>query len=259
MVGHFCEVFIFVFFASQEPFAKILLPTCKANKPLFNPWPTSIQQPTKACQRVCFWRQSLKLSKMLCKHRCTIQTVAQGLERIHRSRKLKPQKFLKSEFWPISRKFVPAKITNHTVALTKISVLDTYKNVRNISKKFCEGGCLHTPLAVPCLHLQHLANQNTTNKLFLTVTVRQIEAAVVYCMQFHQVTLTMYVLYLGSLSWSLPHTTILCCNDCTLQCKQKKNIDLLCITGTYYIYSIRYNQSADLHAYVINLAYAKWT
>ena len=32
---------------------KILLPTCKANEPRFNPWPTSIQQPTKACQRVC--------------------------------------------------------------------------------------------------------------------------------------------------------------------------------------------------------------
>ena len=31
------------------------------------------------------------------------------------ARKLKPQKFLKSEFWPISRKFVPAKIT--TVSL----------------------------------------------------------------------------------------------------------------------------------------------
>ena len=65
MVGNFCEVFIFAFFASQEPFAKIktakiLLPTCKANEPRFNPWPTSIQQPTKACQRVCLWRLSLK-------------------------------------------------------------------------------------------------------------------------------------------------------------------------------------------------------
>ena len=58
MVGNFREVFIFAFFASQEPFAKIktakiLLPTCKANEPRFNPWPSSIQQPTKACQRVC--------------------------------------------------------------------------------------------------------------------------------------------------------------------------------------------------------------
>ena len=26
---------------------------CKANEPCFNPWPTSIQQPTKACQQVC--------------------------------------------------------------------------------------------------------------------------------------------------------------------------------------------------------------
>ena len=58
MVSNFREVFNFAFFASQEPLAKIktakiLLPTCKANKPRFNPWPTSIQQPTKACQRVC--------------------------------------------------------------------------------------------------------------------------------------------------------------------------------------------------------------
>ena len=53
MVGNFREVFIFVFFTSQGPFAKIktakiLLPTCKANEPRFNPWPISIQQPTKA-------------------------------------------------------------------------------------------------------------------------------------------------------------------------------------------------------------------
>ena len=58
MVGNFREVFIFMFFASREPFAKIktakiLLPTCKANEPRFNPWPTSMQPPTKACQRVC--------------------------------------------------------------------------------------------------------------------------------------------------------------------------------------------------------------
>ena len=58
MVGHFREVFIFAFFASQEPFAKIktakiLLPMCKANEPHFNPWPTSIQQPTKVYHRVC--------------------------------------------------------------------------------------------------------------------------------------------------------------------------------------------------------------
>ena len=58
MVGNFRKVFNFAFFASQEPIAKIktakiLLPMCKANEPHFNPWPTSIQQPTKACQRVC--------------------------------------------------------------------------------------------------------------------------------------------------------------------------------------------------------------
>ena len=33
---------------------------------------------------------------------------------IHWSGKLKPRKFLKLEFWPISQKFVPTKITNHT-------------------------------------------------------------------------------------------------------------------------------------------------
>ena len=42
---------------------------------------TSIQQPTKACPRVCLCRLSLKLSKMLRKHRRTIQTAAQGRER----------------------------------------------------------------------------------------------------------------------------------------------------------------------------------
>ena len=127
MVGNFREVFIFAFFVSQKPFAKIktakiLLPTCKANEPHFNPWPTSIQQPTKACQRVWLWRLSLT--------KCYINTDAPSRQwrkaesrsnrrgsLIHRSRKLKPRKFLKSEFWPISRKFVPAKITNLTVHL----------------------------------------------------------------------------------------------------------------------------------------------
>ena len=41
MVGNFGEGFIFAFFASQEPFAKIktakfLLSTCKASEPRFN-------------------------------------------------------------------------------------------------------------------------------------------------------------------------------------------------------------------------------
>ena len=39
---------------------------------------------------------------------------------IHRSRKIKPRKFLKPEFWLVSRKFVPAKITNHTGVHTYI-------------------------------------------------------------------------------------------------------------------------------------------
>ena len=54
MVGKFHEVFIFTFFVSQEPFAKIktekiLLPMCKANEPRFNPWPTSLQKRVSEC------------------------------------------------------------------------------------------------------------------------------------------------------------------------------------------------------------------
>ena len=45
MVGNFCKGFIFAFFASQEPFAKIKtvkisLSTCEVNEPRFNPRPT---------------------------------------------------------------------------------------------------------------------------------------------------------------------------------------------------------------------------
>jgi len=45
MVGNFREGFIFAFFASQEPFAKIktakiLLSMCEVNELHFNPWPT---------------------------------------------------------------------------------------------------------------------------------------------------------------------------------------------------------------------------
>ena len=60
--------------------------------------------------------------------KCYVNTDAQSRQRhkaesgsnchgpqIHRLRKLKLRIFLKSEFWPISRKFVPTKITNHTV------------------------------------------------------------------------------------------------------------------------------------------------
>ena len=61
---------------------------------------------------------------MLCKHRCTSRQrrkAESGSNRcrsqLHRLRKLKPRKFLKSEFWLILQKFVPARITNHTVFL----------------------------------------------------------------------------------------------------------------------------------------------
>ena len=62
MVGNFREGFIFVFFASQEPFAKIKprkfhCPRAKWTNHI------SIQPPTEACQRVYLWRLSLKLSR----------------------------------------------------------------------------------------------------------------------------------------------------------------------------------------------------
>ena len=108
MVGHFREVFIFAFFASQEPFAKIktakiLLPTCKANEPCFNPWPTSLQKRVSECAFDGYhWSNTDARSR---------QRRNRRESQFHRSWKLKPQKFLKSEFWPILWKFVPAKIT----------------------------------------------------------------------------------------------------------------------------------------------------
>ena len=54
MVSNVRKEFIFVFFVSQEPFAKIkatkiLLSMCEVNEPCFNPWRTN----TEACQQVC--------------------------------------------------------------------------------------------------------------------------------------------------------------------------------------------------------------
>ena len=114
MVGNFREVFIFAFFVNQEPFAKIktakiLLPTCKANEPRFNPWPTSLQKCVSECAfdgYMYHWSNTDARSRQ--RRNC------HGSQ-FHRSWKLKLQKFLKSEFWPISWKFVPVKITNHTV------------------------------------------------------------------------------------------------------------------------------------------------
>ena len=72
----------------------------------------------------------MAIAEMLRKHRRTIQTAAQGRERKQSPRvpdspivKNKPWKFLKPEFWPISWKFVPAKITNHTVLVYMCSVI----------------------------------------------------------------------------------------------------------------------------------------
>ena len=123
MVGNFREVFIFAFFASQEPFAKIktakiLLPMCKVNEPHFNPWPSYFYTAAyKSVSAMCLWWLSLKLSKMLCKHRRTIQTAAQG-----RERKQSPQvpdslitKIKTAKISEIGILAYFAKITNHTV------------------------------------------------------------------------------------------------------------------------------------------------
>ena len=90
MVGNFREGFIFVFFASQEPFAKIktakiLSSKCKTNELSFTPQPTynyivanrtvSVSVPLTAIA------EALQEIKMLRRHRCTNQTAAEGRER----------------------------------------------------------------------------------------------------------------------------------------------------------------------------------
>ena len=144
MVGNFREVFIFAFFASQESFTKIktvkiLVPMCKANELRFNPGLllySSLQKHVSECAFDGYHWSNPK---------CYVNTDAQSRQRhkaesgsnshgpqIHWLRKLKPRTFLKSEFWPISRKFVPAKITNHTVYLSE--------NKRNLSPQ-CLPSC----------------------------------------------------------------------------------------------------------------------
>ena len=128
MVGNFREVFIFTFFASQEPLAKIktaeiLLPCVKRTNRILVPGLLLYSSLQKRVSECAFDGYHWSYPK------CYVNTDARSRQRckaesgsnrrksqIHQSRKSKPQKFLKSEFWPISRKFVPMKITNHTVA-----------------------------------------------------------------------------------------------------------------------------------------------
>ena len=82
MVGNFREGFIFTFFVSQEPFAKIktakfLLSTCTTSELRFNLAPSnylSILTATEACQWVCLRRLSLKSSR---KSKCYVSIDAQ--------------------------------------------------------------------------------------------------------------------------------------------------------------------------------------
>ena len=129
MVGNFRVVFIFTFFASQEPFAKIKTPkfccpcvkqTTRVSIPGLLLY-SSLQKCVSECAFDSYHWSNPK---------CYINTDARSRQQckaesrsnrhgswIHRLRKLKPRKFLKSEFWPISQKFVPVKITNHTTVL----------------------------------------------------------------------------------------------------------------------------------------------
>ena len=56
---------------------------------------------------------------------------------IHRSRKLKPRKFSEIEILSISRKFVPAKITNHTVFCNLREIQNQNWEALRISVLFC--------------------------------------------------------------------------------------------------------------------------
>ena len=91
MVGNFRKGFIFEFFTSQEPFAKIktaknfFCPRAKwANR--FSIWPTSnylaVPTPIEPSQRPYPWRLSLSIQEIevLQKHRRTNRTAAEGRE-----------------------------------------------------------------------------------------------------------------------------------------------------------------------------------
>ena len=82
MVGNFRKVFIFAFFASQDPFAKIktakiLLPKCKVNEPRFK---SMAYFYTAAYKSVSASVPLMAIAEMLRKHRHTIQTAVQGRE-----------------------------------------------------------------------------------------------------------------------------------------------------------------------------------
>ena len=122
MVGNFCKVFIFVFFVSRELFAK-------NNPPRF--CCPHVKRTTRISISGLLLYSSLQKCVSECAFdgyhwsnpKCYVNTDAWSWQRrkaesgsnrcgsqIHQSRKLKPRKFLKSEFWPISQKFVPVKL-----------------------------------------------------------------------------------------------------------------------------------------------------
>jgi len=124
MVGNFCEVFIFAFFASQEPFAKIktakiCCPRVKRTNRVSIPGLLLYSTLQKRVSECAFDGYHWSNPK------CYVNTDARSRQwrkaengsnrrgsQIHQSWKLKPRKFLKSEFWPISRKFVLPTIRN---------------------------------------------------------------------------------------------------------------------------------------------------
>ena len=89
MVCNFREGFIFVFFASQEPFAKIkttkfLLSTCKASEPRFNLAYFKLSSRLNSNRSLLVSvpltaiAQAIQESEVLRKHRRTKRTAAQG-------------------------------------------------------------------------------------------------------------------------------------------------------------------------------------
>ena len=89
MVGNLREGFIFAFFTSQEPFAKIktakMSSKCKANELSFNPRPSLnyivANRTVSASVPLMAIAEALQAIEILRKHRRTNQTAAQGRER----------------------------------------------------------------------------------------------------------------------------------------------------------------------------------
>ena len=127
MVGNFRKVFILVFFASQEPFAKIKTPKFCCPR---------VKRMTRVSIPGLLLYSSLQKCVSECAFdgyhwsnpKCCVNTDARSRQRrkaesgsncrgsqIHRSQKLKLRKFLKSEFWPISQKNCTREITNHMI------------------------------------------------------------------------------------------------------------------------------------------------